>query len=104
MPARLQRMQPKRNRFPQLSEIYSGFDGSILIRNKFQGSTMKAKQLSTRRQRQIQVGFISVPLLLVSLWFLAPRLMGQQESTPTFSADVKVVNVLATVRNKRGEI
>jgi len=45
-----------------------------------------------------------MPKLLVSrrelLFSLVSRLRGQT----TFSSDVKVVNVLATVRNKQGEI
>lgn len=40
--------------------------------------------------------------LLIALALCAPVLPGQQ--TPTFSSDVKVVNVLATVRDKHGQI
>src|SRR5882757_680859 len=47
-----------------------------------------------------------MPTLLISrrglLLSLAPLLDAQKETT--FSSDVKVVNVLATVRNKQGEI
>ena len=37
---------------------------------------------------------------------LAPltRLLRAQQSPPTFSSDVKVVNVLATARDKKGQI
>ncbi len=42
-------------------------------------------------------------LLHGGMLFGASRLRGQEEP-PTFSTEVKVVNVLATVRNKRGEI
>ncbi|MBI4478975.1 MAG: VWA domain-containing protein [Acidobacteria bacterium] len=41
-------------------------------------------------------------LVLSLMGALAPPLGGQQE--PTFSTDVNVVNVLATVRNKQGQI
>jgi len=38
------------------------------------------------------------------LLLAAPSLPSQQASTPTFSSNVKVVNVLATVRDKHGQI
>ncbi len=44
----------------------------------------------------------SLLLSVVSLFSAGRRLWGQKE--PTFSTDVKVVNVLATVRNKQGQI
>jgi VWFA-related protein len=41
---------------------------------------------------------------LVRLWLMAllPALVAAQDEQPTFKAEVKVVNVLATVRNKKG--
>lgn len=50
-----------------------------------------------------------LPLLLLALLVGAPAARGQQEpeqqqSTPTFSSNVKVVNVLASVRDKHGQL
>jgi VWFA-related protein len=42
-------------------------------------------------------------LSALALWPVVRLLRGQQQNT-TFSADVKVVNLLATVRNKQGQI
>ncbi len=43
-------------------------------------------------------------LSALTLLLLASLLSGQQASTPTFSSNVKVVNVLATVRDKHGQV
>jgi VWFA-related protein len=43
-------------------------------------------------------------LLATTLLWLAEPLPSQQSQAPTFSSDVKVVNVLATVRNKQGQV
>ncbi len=51
-----------------------------------------------------------LPLFIVAVLFMSDPLRGQQEqppqheSTPTFSSNVKVVNVLATVRDKQGHL
>ena len=41
-------------------------------------------------------------MLLAALFAVAPARVAAQEEQPTFKAEVKVVNVLATVRDKRG--
>jgi hypothetical protein len=41
-------------------------------------------------------------LSLAALFAVAPAHLAAQEEQPTFKAEVKVVNVLATVRDKRG--
>jgi len=59
----------------------------------------------SRRGRRGWRGFqlrLWLPLSVVSLLLTGWRLRSQQ--APTFSAEVRVVNVLATVRNKQGEI
>ena len=38
------------------------------------------------------------------LWTLAAPALAAAQQQPTYSSEVKVVNVLATVRTKRGEI
>jgi hypothetical protein len=51
----------------------------------------------------------ALPILVVVLWLVVPPVRGQQEqeptqATPTFSSNVKVVNVLASVRDKHGQL
>src|SRR5437879_2113236 len=60
---------------------------------------LRSGRVHTSRRPPCQTLLISRRGLLFSL---ASLLHGQKETT--FSSDVKVVNVLATVRNKQGEI
>jgi VWFA-related protein len=56
---------------------------------------------TTKRGARIGVAGIGGALLLAVICRIVSPLLGQQ---PTFSTDVQVVNVLATVRNKQGQI
>ena len=53
---------------------------------------------------QSRAGALRRWILLATLVFLALSLPLPGQQTPTFSSDVKVVNLLATVRDKHGQI
>jgi VWFA-related protein len=55
---------------------------------------------------ELRSGFQKFLPLLIAITLLSaePRLDGQQSATPTFSSQVKVVSMLATVRDKHGKI
>src|SRR5262252_6634981 len=67
-----------------------------------------AREWSLRLRPSLGLGAVGIALLGLAVLPLLgqqqPAQQQTQQSQPTFSTDVKVVNVLATVRNSKGQI
>jgi hypothetical protein len=91
-----------KSEFPTLSTAFIGI--RTMMRQEGKRATESCSAVS-RRVRRAGRGFqlrLWPPLLLVSPYLTGWRLQSQQAST--FSAEVRVANVLATLRSEQGGI